>query len=458
MSNTDSITAIQPDRPSRSSSWAMWIVLIALAAGAGVAFYLRPAPEKPSEAPPPPAREESDSGKVKYLMEQQWLIRMKLARVEKRTMARQITATGRVVPAPGHLARISTPVAGLLGADGTLPQVGQRVHQGQALAVIQEVPTAAEQAQLQAAAAQVEAQNAQVRVQNSQIAVENARLRSDLATANGEIAAARVRRDFARIEAQRAERMYAQKAFSRRQWQAAQADYAAAQAVYLASQRRASALVTTRVPQVEPTSVRFQGPTTFPVRSPLSGYVIRQGKTPGEQVAAGETILEVLNLDVVYVEAPIFERNLGQLERCPGARFKTLAHPGREFSGTVQDVGAVVDPRTRTATVLFKVPNPRHVLRVGMQANVSLETGDRVTVMMIPKASVLEAEGKKVVYVLASGEEFERREVVTGDEYGDMVAVLGGLKAGERVVTQGAYQLRLQELRPGGAPAHSHET
>ena len=60
--------------------------------------------------------------------------------------------------------------------------------------------------------------------------------------------------------------------------------------------------------------------------------------------------------------------------------------------------------------------------------------------------------------VLVSGEEFQRREVTVGDEYGDRVAVLSGLKPGERIVTQGAYQIRMQELRPASAGAHTHET
>ena len=93
-----------------------------------------------------------------------------------------------------------------------------------------------------------------------------------------------------------------------------------------------------------------------------------------------------------------------------------------------------------------------------MQANVSLDAGVSVTAMMIPKEAILDNEGKKIVYVLLSGEEFERREVTLGDEYGDKVAVLSGLNKGERVVTQGAYQLRLQELRPADAGAHTHET
>ena len=78
--------------------------------------------------------------------------------------------------------------------------------------------------------------------------------------------------------------------------------------------------------------------------------------------------------------------------------------------------------------------------------------------MMIPKEALLEHEGKKIVYVLLSGEEFERREVTVGDEIGNKVAVLTGLQKGERVVTQGAYQLKLQELSPAQPGAHTHET
>ena len=122
------------------------------------------------------------------------------------------------------------------------------------------------------------------------------------------------------------------------------------------------------------------------------------------------------------------------------------------------DTGAVIDEQTRAATVVFQVQNHGRTLRIGMQANVSLDAGESVTAMMIPKEAVLDNEGRKIVYVLLSGEEFQRREVTLGDEYGGKVAVLSGLEKGERVVTQGAYQIRLQELRPADAGAHSHET
>jgi membrane fusion protein, heavy metal efflux system len=59
---------------------------------------------------------------------------------------------------------------------------------------------------------------------------------------------------------------------------------------------------------------------------------------------------------------------------------------------------------------------------------------------------------------LFGGEEFEWREVMVGDELDKKVAVLSGLSKGEHVVTQGAYQLKLQQLQPADVGVHTHET
>ena len=198
--------------------------------------------------------------------------------------------------------------------------------------------------------------------------------------------------------------------------------------------------------------------TTYTIVAPISGTVVKVNKAIGEQVAPGEAVIEIVNLETVWVEAPIFERDLARLGSNARAIFTTAAHPGTEFTGRVLNLGAVIDEQTRAANVIFEVPNRGRALRIGMQADVRLNAGESIEAVTVPKEAVLEHEGKKIVYVLLSGEEFERREVTLGDEYGEKVAVIAGLKAGERVVTQGAYQLKLQELRPADAGAHSHET
>ena len=180
-------------------------------------------------------------------------------------------------------------------------------------------------------------------------------------------------------------------------------------------------------------------------------------KAAGEEVHAGEPILEIVALDKVWVEAPIFEKDLGALDKNLEGVFTTSAFPEKEFRATLVNIGAVIDPQTRAAKAIFEVNNASGELRVGMQANLRLGAGEKLNVLLVPKESVLDNEGKKIVYVLLTGEEFERRDVVVGDEYGDKVAILSGIKPGERVVTQGAYQLKLQELRPANAGAHTHE-
>ena len=413
------------------------VAVVAMIAAAYFLFLRRPAKTETAEVAPA-----ASTGTVTFLMEQQWLVRMKLALAEEQQVARQITSTGRVVPAANNQALVAPPVAGILSGRN-LPRVGQYVARGQTVAIVQQVATSAEQAQVRAAATSVE--------------LENVRLDADRRAATSEVEAARVRRDLAQKEADRAQRLFDRKAFSERQLQAAQADLATAKASHDAAVKRRDALSSTSGISRGRAIVNTAN-ASYTVRAPLGGYVTKVNKSLGEQVSPGEAILEISNLDTVWVETPIFENDLNRLAGNVSATFTTAAYPGQEFKGTVLDVGAVIDEQTRAAKVIFQLPNVGRALRLGMQANVRLDAGEFVTAMMVPKEAVLEHEGKKIVYVLLSGEEFERREVTIGDEIGNKIAVLTGLQKGERVVTQGAYQLKLQELSPAQKGEHSHET
>lgn len=388
-------------------------------------------------------------GEIKFLMEQQWRIRMKLALVEERTIARQITATGRVIPAANRHAAVAPAISGLIER-GPLPRLGQRVTAGQTVAVLRQIVTAADQSQIRAAQAQAQAQDAQV-------ALEAARLEAERRAADGEIEATRVRLEQSRREADRARRLYEQQVLSKQEAERAESQSKTAEADHNAAALRRKALDEVRT--VAPSKPAGDSANAAHlIHAPITGVVTKVNKNLGEQVAPGESILEITNLDTVWVEAPIFERDLGLLSKNTRASFTTAAFPGQEFSGTVVDNGKVVDESRRAATVVFSVPNREHALRIGMQADVRLDAGESVTAMMIPREAVVEDEGKKIVYVLLSGEEFQRREVKLGPESGDKVAVVEGLKVGERVVTQGALQLKLHELNPGEGPAHTHET
>jgi len=249
----------------------------------------------------------------------------------------------------------------------------------------------------------------------------------------------------AAAEADRAKRLIEMKAYSQRQVETAEADRKAAEAILAGVQEQIEAL------QTAPMGLNYQ------VTAPISGTVVALKKSPGEEVRPGEPILEIVALEQVWVEAPIFEKDLGRVKRDVTAIFTTAAFPDKEFHGRLVNIGSVVDEQSRAATAVFAVNNASGDLKLGMQANLRLGVGQKSTMLLVPRDSILDNEGKKIVYVLRTGEEFERRDVVVGDEYGDRVAIVTGVKPGERVVTQGAYQLKLQELRPANAGAHTHE-
>jgi RND family efflux transporter MFP subunit len=424
------------------------LITLALIGIIAIAFFAlsRRGPKEETTAAPAAA---DAGGAVKFLMEQQWRIRMKLALVEEKTVARQIMATGRVIPAANQQAAVAPAISGLIER-GPLPRLGHRVTAGQTIATLRQIVTASDRSQIRAAQAQAQAQDAQV-------ALEAARLEAERRDADGRIEAARVRLEQSRREADRARTLHEQQVLSKQEAERAEAQSKTAQADYDAAVQRRKALDEART--FAP--LRRAGDDAneaHVIRAPISGVVTKVNKNLGEQVAAGEAILEITNLDVVWVEAPIFERDLSLVTGNSKASFTTPAWPGQEFRGALLNIGEVIDEQKRTAHVIFSVPNAGRALRVGMQADVRIEAGQSVTAMMIPREAVVEDEGKKIVYVLLSGEEFQRREVKLGNEYNEKVAVLEGLKAGERVVTQGAFQLKLHELNPGEGPAHTHET
>jgi RND family efflux transporter MFP subunit len=418
---------------SRTNNLVWTVVLVAVVGVVAAAIFIW---RQPGEAEEQSANAGgAGTGRVTFLMEQQWLIRMKLAKAEEARRAPQIQSTGRIVPVPTKRAVVAPPVGGIV-VSGTIPRVGQRVAQGQLIAKLQQTPTAGEVAQIQAA-------NTQIHIENTRLEAERRRL------VQAEVEA-EARLEEATHDLARSERLYEKKAYSAKALEADRLDRTAKAAQLEGIRAQLRALQA-------PTPSTSTSGSDYDVRAPISGTIVRVHKASGEQVAPGEAIIEVVALDTVWVEAPIFEKDLGRLAKQGTAVFTTAAFPNQEFQGRLIDVGKVVDEQSRTATAVFEVSNRSEQLSIGMQANVRLDGGSQVPVVLIPREAVLDNEGRKIVYVLLSGEEFERRDVVLGDEYGGKVAILSGVKPGERVVTQGAYQLKLQELRPADSGAHSHE-
>lgn len=426
----------------------------------------------------PPAAEPEDKSAaepVAFLMEQQWLVNMKLAQAEDKELDVPIHATGRIDPTPNNFARLSSPVAGTL--NGThLPTPGSRVQHGQSLATIVEIPTTSEMAQLRAAQAQAEAariqtqaqlqaENASILNRNAQASIENARLAAEQKSLAEELRLAESRWKQAQAESERARKVYEVEGISSKELQAIELEAKSAKSEFRQVKAKKDALDGVKAIPVSPLLSSAEGGAggafsggSYTLTAPFSGIVTEVKKSLGEQVAPGETILDIANTRTVWLNCAVYEKDLGRMHDGVTALFTVVAYPEQEFKGKFVHLGEVIDKETRATDACFEVPNEDGKLLLGMQAKVRIPSDQSTRAVVIPKEAIIDRDGKKYVYVLATGEAFERRAVEVAEDFGPQVGIVTGLKPGERVVTQGSYQLFLQETNPAESVPHSHET
>jgi multidrug efflux pump subunit AcrA (membrane-fusion protein) len=118
-------------------------------------------------------------------------------------------------------------------------------------------------------------------------------------------------------------------------------------------------------------------------------------------------------------------------------------------------LGLQIDPGTRTALIAFEVPNTNSRLRIGQTVQLAVGTRTSTDSVAIPESAIVEEEGRPVAFVQVSGETFEKRDLTLGVRGVGFVQVLDGLKEGERVVSKGAFAIRLASVS-NVIPAHGH--
>jgi multidrug efflux pump subunit AcrA (membrane-fusion protein) len=120
----------------------------------------------------------------------------------------------------------------------------------------------------------------------------------------------------------------------------------------------------------------------------------------------------------------------------------------------MHDAG-VIDEQSRALAVQFEVDNPNGRLLIGQTGNVLLYKREIMHVPAVSKAAVLMEAGRPFVFVQVSGERFARRPIEIAARDGNLVGVKSGVKAGDRVVTRGAYDVQLASAAKG-LPAEGH--
>ena len=264
---------------------------------------------------------------------------------------------------------------------------------------------------------------------------------------HAQLAAAQVRRDLAVLEVKRKRELLAKNALSASETDAAEAEVrqseaACAQAAALLARKR--------------------------ITAPFDGVLGLRQVNLGQFLNPGSPVVSLQALDPIRVQFNLPQQEIGAAALEKKVRVSAQEVPGGPREGKVSALDSQVDEASRAISVEATLANPDQALRPGMFVTVELPLDVEPEVLVIPASAVNYAPYGDSVYVVLDGTDSEgkpaktvdQRFVKLGQNRGDQIRVLEGLKAGDEVVTSGVFKLRQgaavvlnNSVQPSNSPA-----
>jgi cobalt-zinc-cadmium efflux system membrane fusion protein len=181
---------------------------------------------------------------------------------------------------------------------------------------------------------------------------------------------------------------------------------------------------------------------TTSIRAPFAGVISHMDAAPGEVVDGRAELFSVADLSTVYVQAQVYEKDLGSVRVGQSASIVTDAYPGLHFPGRVVSVGDLIDPQTRTVAVRCQVPNPNGRLKLDMFGTIQFPTSTRRATLSVPADAIQTIDNKTVVFAQTSPTHFAARAVEAGVTDQGRTEIRGGLTKDDKIVSRGAFAVK----------------
>jgi membrane fusion protein, heavy metal efflux system len=199
-------------------------------------------------------------------------------------------------------------------------------------------------------------------------------------------------------------------------------------------------------------SARSQGELSLgahDVRSPIKGTIVERNVTPGQFVEGQLVAFKVANLDHLWIELDVFERNLGLISAGDRAELSALSGGAEKLSGRVAKVASRIDQETHSAKVRIEVENYGRKLRVGqaVQATIHSSGGNLTPKPVAPSSAITFVDGKPTVFVAVGLNAVRVVGVELGVSDADETEVVAGLSEADQIVTEGAFALKSELFR-----------
>ena len=195
------------------------------------------------------------------------------------------------------------------------------------------------------------------------------------------------------------------------------------------------------------------------VTTPINGFIKNIYVREGQFIEIGQPLAVVSQNQKLTLKAEVSQGNFSALKDISTANFRT-AYDNKTYNvdslnGKLISYGKSAVDNAYFIPVYFEVDNVGALIPNSF-VEVFLKTSPIENALVIASSALMEEQGSYYVYVQTGGESFEKREVDLGANDGQRVQLLSGVKEGERVVTKGAYDIRLSSMS-GELPAHGHE-
>ena len=174
------------------------------------------------------------------------------------------------------------------------------------------------------------------------------------------------------------------------------------------------------------------------IYAPISGVITDQQVTNAagiQGLAATANPFTISDLSSVWILCDVYENDLASVHLGETADIRLAAYPDKSFTGTISNIGAVLDPNIRTAKVRIEVKNSG-LMKVGMFVTATFHGQKQETHAAVPAPAILHLHDRDWVFVPAGDKKFKRLEVTSGITLpNNMQEIMKGLEPGQKVVT-----------------------
>lgn len=322
---------------------------------------------------------------------------VQVTQVQRRDVVERLSMTG--VIRPHNEVDVFPRVPGRV--QEVLVKVGDKVKQGQTLAVIE----------------------------HREIALQNLQAQSQMEALTASLESARSNFETTRLQYERYQALRKQNAISQADFERIEAGYQAAAAGVRAAEAQNRAAKASH-------DLAGEALRNSRIVAPIAGSVTRRTANLGTQVSPMQPIFQIQDVATLKLDGSVSAGEYSRLQVSQPASVTVDELPRKSFVGKLATLSPTLDPMTRRAAVEVEIENSEGALLPNMFANATLVTGKREGALVIPANAVVALPGRKVVYVVRNGKAAAVSPVLGGAD-GDLVVVESGLSEGDQVVTKG---------------------